>query len=488
MSRTEDQRTVSDTEDYKIFFGLTRKGFLDTHSKIKSLMGTVLPQSTGGDVLGSRTIADLTDNILKDVLRQTSSTLIKLCENESSYSVTQAQQMGSDMAEKLVDSTADKMLEYWHLCIVSNWLTAASYDHCVDPNVVIDSLSSRMAKDALSTFFQYLLSICIRQMPSKTRSVFVDSPMSRFLMDVAENAVGSLKLGASEKRVYKKYSLFSEKILRAMLGCAEEEKEEDDKDFDSEKDILEVSRSYRKTLKTETHKFIRSSILKETSKITASIPGLSDPGFHLTAKLKRCASLTSSEIVELLTSALSLIFIKNIYPNHDKSVVERISKALLKLTQDKLKEAIKTNLLLRSKQSMSTSQSAVLQAGSNRVVRRIIRDIKEYLMASLLEKTQASVPAKKFLKSMKRQLDIMVHEQIPILQPSLLTRIKRTFRQLRNRIRKMFATKVSPLNVPPTTGVQESSPPDPPSVSPPEKKKKKSCIFSRLCRTSGCSK
>ncbi|KAG9262142.1 hypothetical protein AMEX_G23869 [Astyanax mexicanus] len=475
MSRTEDQSTVSGTEEYTVLFGFTRKCFLHIYSKISSFMGTVLPESTGG-VLDSKTIAHLTDNILMDVLRQTSSTLMQLCENEYFYSATQAKQMGSDMAEKLIYSTADKMLEYWHLCTVSKWLTATSYDNCVHPNIMLDSLSFRMAEDTLSTFFQALLSVCIGRKPGEPWCVFLDSPKCSFLMDVVENAVGLLKpaetrVTYSEKRVYRMFSLPSAKercseiILSAMLRCAEEEYEDED-DFDSKNDTHKVIRSYWKTLKTETREFIHSSILKETSKITP-----------LTTKLERFASLTSSEILDMLTSELLLIFDEYFFSYNSKSVVERISKALRKRTQDKFKEALRTTLLLSSKQGMSTSQKALLrsrfQACSERVVRRIVWDIKEFLTGFLLKKIRASIPAKTFLKSMKKQLDIMARqskdEDIPIPRPSLLSRIKRIFHQLRNRIRKMFGRKVAPLNVPSTTDVQEISAPDPPAVSPPQK-------------------
>ena len=81
-----------------------------------------------------------------------------------------------ETAKKLLRSTTNKMKEFWHLCIVSDWLSA-SRDSPVNIHEVLEDRLSYVTDEAVNAVFDTMLSICRKRTSGKFQEFHSDAPL-----------------------------------------------------------------------------------------------------------------------------------------------------------------------------------------------------------------------------------------------------------------------------------------------------------------------
>ena len=107
----------------------------------------------------------------------------------------------TETAEKLVLSTATKMQEFWHLCLVSDWLSA-SQDSKVNIHEVLEDRLSHITAETVRAVIDCLLSICSQETSEDLQEFSSDAPLCNFLKAVAD----SIKAESSPKAARPKES------------------------------------------------------------------------------------------------------------------------------------------------------------------------------------------------------------------------------------------------------------------------------------------
>ena len=126
-------------------------------------------------------------SVLVSLFLQMNSALMEDFDYESSlHSSPLTASASMETAKKLLLSTTTKMKEFWHLCIVSDWLSA-SRDSPVNIHEVLEDRLSYVTDEAVNAVFDTMLSICRKRTSGKFQEFHSDAPLYNFLQAVVHS-------------------------------------------------------------------------------------------------------------------------------------------------------------------------------------------------------------------------------------------------------------------------------------------------------------
>ncbi|XP_022539763.2 uncharacterized protein LOC111195787 isoform X1 [Astyanax mexicanus] len=418
----EESCTASSPTDPKALYNIKSVFFSKIHDEVRTFMLKGLQQSIE-DVVSLTTTKTITTDILDNVMTQVTCILAHLCDSTSSWSSTPPRSASQELATELVISTANKMREYWHLCTVSDWI-GASLVSPVEIFSAVDTCLSRIVLEALSSYFETLLSICSEGTSADACRIDLDTSQCDFIQAVADKIKGFSSQSTSEtgtpetKEVDLSLEDLSsseehpgeiilETIFISCLSniCSDKAKIKDCQPFER----------FWKTLQADASELISDVIFKETTEFVESCSPLSFSP-EACAKIKYCTQSASLELVDQLTCELATALSEEIAdpsvdPDLYESQVKLVSKQLQRIARTILKKALQTSFTARSEQSFSVDELAhltsTLLSGSKQVVKSILRRFEKCLSRKLAKDVQSSDEAKEFLESLREHLEYM---------------------------------------------------------------------------------
>ncbi|XP_049340461.1 uncharacterized protein LOC111195823 isoform X5 [Astyanax mexicanus] len=418
----EESCTASVVKDRKALYNIKSSFFSKIHDEVRTFMLKELQQSIE-DVVSLKTTKTITTDILENVMTQVTYILSHLCDSTSSWSSTPPRSASQELASELVISTANKMREYWHLCTVSEWI-GASLVSPVEIFSAVDTCLSLIVLEALSSYFETLLSICSEGTSADACRIDLDTSQCDFIQAVADKIKDFSSQSTSETGTPETKEIdlsledlssseehpgeiILETIFISCLSniCSDKAKIKDCEPFER----------FWKTLQADASELISDVIFKETTEFVESCSPLSFSP-EACAKIKYCTQSASLELVAQLTCELATALSEEIAdpsvdPDLYESQVKLVSKQLQTIARTILKKALQTSFTARSEQSFSVDELAYLTStllsGSKQVVKSILRRYEKCLSRKLAKDVQRSDEAKEFLESLREHLEYM---------------------------------------------------------------------------------